>query len=270
MKLKKHLDLKNSKVLMGLFALLFMGSVAQTGAILKTQQPSRSVANQTAQVTTIQNCISVSHDYNTSEPLLSSEDQYLFRAYMNITNNCGYSIRIVNPMGLHLENPITNLKSGRVETLGQNNTPVVIPNLTSSEYGINTYAELLDCMLCQPSETNEYVSPAGRNGSLRAASLESGQSRTFAYVFLASVPNNPSYLFRLRPLNLKWFRTSALSDGIVQSSEIQTLNFGRAQSAELATDFIRIQQAGGGSGLIEQDVKNPIKTEVKDLSTKVQ
>jgi hypothetical protein len=269
MKFLKRLDVKNNKVLMGLLTLLFLGSAVQTAAILKTQNDIQN-KNLSAQLSQTQDCLNIAHEFNTSEPLTSiAPNEYVFKVYMNVKNNCSYPVSVITPYDLHLGETIDALKFGRFEVLGQNNSPSYIANPTSPEYGINILTEYLQCLLCESSVTNVYASPAGRDGTFRAFSIGAGQTRLMAYWVISTLPDNPGYLLRVRPMNISWFRQSANSDGVITSPEIRSQNLGRSLSGELATDFIRVQNIPG-SGMTELDEKNPVKPEVKDVNTKVQ
>ncbi len=272
MKSIKHLDIKNNKVLLGLFSLLFLLVTAQTAAILSTQDKVDS-NSQTSQVISSSGCISISPTYNFDEPMFFGEGStntpgnfYSFSMHYRITNNCLYPIKIVDPASLHTSLPIQNLKNTGLQIFNSVSeaSPIAVNDFLNNSYNIKAVGEIIDCYQCGSGAQTFHSSSVGNNGQVRVFSLAAGQTKAMNADVRFELPDNPSYIFRATLKNIKWFRDSALSDGSVSASEISTSSFHPSVVNNNASDYVRIYHGPTFSGLTGGETKdNTIKIDTK-------
>lgn len=264
MKLIKKIDLKNSKVLLGLFALLFMGSVAQTAAILETQY-SLDQSGQKAQVISPTTCITATHSRNLIEPFFYGDtgvltgNQYSYQMFFRIKNICSYDIKVVNPTSYDTPQPtLPSLKNTSVQIMNNLGSPVSL-DISNNVQNIRALSELLTCPGCESGATSVHTyptSPSGNN-SISVVNLAAGQSRNISMFVIVDVPDNTSELIRVKLNKLNWFRSdTALSDGIVQDSEITGTSFTSAFSNTTATSYLRAAHSPDYSGMMGDGTKN--------------
>jgi hypothetical protein len=260
MKIFKNVDLKNGKVLFGLFSLLFIMSIVQTSAILKSQN-SKQVAQVTN--TTISSsssdCLIIKQDVNKifSNPFFVGDPRdYSFTVGVKITNNCIRPVSVIDSatlIPLNKDGLISSLNYMKIDRFdGVTGSPVVIENL--SDFNIDAYTENASCVSC-PSGSMQYrFSPAGtlqyqNSTAVRTFPLAVGETRKFEFMVEVGVPNNMEFgwWLRAKPVKLSWFYNSAYNDNFLSADEIRTKNFTAAEQNTLATDYTIIVQEGNPS-----------------------
>ncbi len=271
--IKKMSDFKNQKVMFGLFAVLFMGSIVQTGAILKSQS-----SNQAAQVLLnsgpTKSCLSVTHLYNQSEffhngPDFSPPgDYYRFRGAYRIKNNCAFGVKI-------LDTDQYSQNIAKLQGLSWSGNPVDL-NLTDETVFPNSQwapAETVDCLNCfSPSDSAQsYPVSSQSSPTINAFPLSSGQERDYIVTKYVSVydSNDFSNLYqnyiRVMVNEIKYFKDSALSDGVVSSSEVATSLFTSSEKEMYVGDYVKFIHNGDYSGMAGED--SNIKDATKEGTT---
>lgn len=260
MKISKNLDLKNSKVIFGLFSLLFVVSIVQTSAILKSQNTNQ-VAKVSAGVdsaASISNtdCVVAGKDNNRifSNPFDVGEPRdYSFFVGINITNNCARPINIIDPSTFVPRSKLGSaqyLEYSRIERFnGATNSSLTIENPEDS--GLSSLLEIVSCMNCPAGSIQYRVSPIGlypyqNQNTVRTFNLGVGETRRFEFMVEHSVPNNMEFnlWLRVKPIKFSWFYNSAFSDGVVNVDEIKTRNLTPVEQENFATDYTIIVQEG--------------------------
>lgn len=264
--MKYHLDVKNHKVLFGLLSLLFVTSIVQTSAILKSETPDDT---QVAQVTSSGSCVTIDHNYNQlfSNPFLMADatgtprpDDYTYTLNVNITNGCPRPINIIDPDSLNTHVggkggvSVSDFSYFGADLLIGGIVPV--SPLSGNFYGITPIYELGTCTNCGQGSFQYQFSPLGTHThqnqpALRVYTVPVGQTRNFDLSVAVGVPHsteNAGWL-RARLLRLKWFYTSAYADNLVNANEIKTLSLSSSQQEEFATDWAIVTQDGNGPAM---------------------
>lgn len=272
----KNLDLKNYKVLMGLFTLLFLTSIVQAGTMLKVKQ-----LDQTAQVKdaltvkggnintkdnlidTIQpprggegDCLEygyVSNETHAYSNIIQSSPAYLnINSHFTLKNICTHDVYVVNPRDLVAQN--TPGVFNAVYTAVQYQNAGGFSDIYTLEDGepSNTFSygsENLSCPNCTTpdvSTTSNIVSSSPQQ--MGAFLLEPNQRRNFTLTYFLS----PNFInsgvqeavtldnFRLATKKFKWFKTSSLNDNLITAGEIWTQNLSPDQIENSAHDFIKM------------------------------
>lgn len=299
MKLLKKIDIKNNKVLLGLFALLFMGSAAQTLAILSSQQKSAQSA-QVLNYPTLNNsnqngCLEFTYNYNRVEPfLIPSEDigdgfsQYLFKTVGDFKNTCSYPINILNSSGLsprYMSVPDDNEgEGGRVTELVYEGLQILgsyepqnielsndLYHLTASQELFGCYAGVSDCT--QSSQMVSTPSSYSNDGQIQTFRLNPQQSYKMVINSIIVAPDNFPYPFRTKLKIVKWARSSSLSDGVLSVNEIEEKRFTATESNLYAHDFIRVAYNAGlvgeGSEIKSENTDEYFKEMMKEWEVKI-
>lgn len=267
--MKKHLDLKNSTVLLVLFALLFVTTSFHTLAIIRADNRNGSrQQNQTAQVvypskTTstgeipgvakdINNCIQVTPVANNLSGQvsnwLSTHNTYGYDMYYDLKNNCTSVVHMIDSGTLvtTTNSVLGSLEYGRIERLyGSTPTPLVVPIPTNSENIIGRIESLM-CFACPSNLTSYRSSPIGTfmlngNPSIKAFSIAVGATVRVKASTLIDVPDTSSSWYRIAPVRFKWFYQSALATSSTLGSqidpfEIRTYSFPDPNAS--ATDLV--------------------------------
>ncbi|MEZ4114259.1 MAG: hypothetical protein R3B65_02335 [Candidatus Paceibacterota bacterium] len=269
MKSSKHIDLKDHKVLLGLFSLLFIGSMVQTGAILKFSQSNQQVSQVLLSGST-KYCVSATHLYNQSEffhigPEGSQPgDYYRFRGNYRLKNNCNFGVKI-------LDTNQTSQDITKVQGLSWNGSPAdlsltdttVFPN---SQWAPSESLDCLNCFLPSDSAQSYTASFSPLSPTVNAFSLAPGQERDYIITRYVSVydSNDFSNLYqnyiRVMVTGIKYFKDSALSDGVVSANEITTSQFTSAERERYVGDYVKFIHSGEYSGIKETTKGDVIET----------
>lgn len=256
--MKKHLDLKNNKVLLVLFSLLFLTTAVHTLALIRVEdrsnQPAQVVKSDGGGLTLASSCVSVAKEYNKFfsnpfEPIVA----YDYTSYLdlNITNNCAYPISVINPATLNTNSApgvLATVSYTGVDYLDNLDHPAAVA-LPSNNLGITPSFEIGTCFGCPNGATQYRASPVGTYPYQGVNSIESftipvGQTRRFELDLGINVPDTNFMLWlRTKPTKIKWFYDSAYGDGIISAGEIQTKTFTAAEQKVLATDYVMVPQS---------------------------
>lgn len=284
--IKKMSDFKNQKVLLGLFSLLFIGSIVNTGAILKNQ-----AGHQTAQVAQVKTstltdpslargCLTTSPSYNQlfSNPFdIGNPLDYSFFVGMNITNNCTRPVNIIDPSTLTSQgkngilDQVSYMKLDRLD--GATNSPVNI-TLPGNNFGVEPYSEAAICLNCPSGSISYRFSPVGTyyeyqaiQPSVRTFPLAVGETKSFQFLLEVSVPHSSDFgwWLKAKPAKFDWFYNSAYADNIVLESEIRTHEFSTLAQETMSTDYLLVAQDGAdgssctdGTTLGFNDMNEPV------------
>lgn len=260
--MKHHVDLKNHKVLLGLFSLLFVTSIVHTSAILKNKNGEKD--QQAAQVSSSSSCITVKHRYNQifSNPFaivhdtgLPRPDDYNYTVNFDIINGCSRPISIIDPGSLNGIDKagMSTVSYFGIDGLAGGGASFALTPLPGNIYNVNPVWENGVCIDCGQGSLLYRHSSLGTDVSqgqpaLRVFTLAAGQTRNFDMTVAVSVPHStedPGWL-RARLLRVKWFYTNAYTDGLITADEVKTLNLSSAQQEQFATDWTIITQDGNG------------------------
>jgi len=271
MKFIKNLDIKNNKVLLGLFALLFVGSIAQTHAILKTRSELNN--GQSAQVisagslspnspSSSSNCLRVSPISSVTETLFTNPEIKNYIYYMNwsVKNICKFAINVVNPYVYHQGEGgiLTSLINTEVQVIDSVNNPINI-NVANNTYGIQGVTEAFLCISCESGAVTNHSYPEGFFEQIPTFNFDSEQTRNIKIFVNLSVPDNTSAFIRTRLKSLFYFRSStALADNIIQNSEIVTASFPNSFSNPTATSYFRANRPTYMDGLMGEGTRDEI------------
>jgi hypothetical protein len=279
--IKKMSDFKNEKVMFGLFAVLFMGSIVQTGAILKSQSVSQVAQVKTSTLTDAslaRGCLTTSPSYNQlfSNPFdVGNPVDYTFFVGMNITNNCARPVNIIDPSTLNSQdkngvlNQVSYMTLDRLD--GATNLPVNI-SLPDNNFEIDPYAEIVNCVNCPSGSISYRFSPVGtyyyQNAtSVRTFPLAIGETRSFQFLLDVSVPHSSGFgwWLKAKPFQFNWFYDSAYADNVVLESEIKTHEFSSLAQEAMSTDYLIVSQDGAdgsscqdGTSLGFNDMNEPV------------
>lgn len=250
MKLLKHLDTRNNKVMLGLFSLLFVVTAVHTNAILRMTTPE--TANQSAQVSLANNnCIQVNPGFNYTRvynsielPQNSTPYFKVTTTFFNIKNVCPYDVYIIGSQSLNrVATPEFSHVYTSLQKIGWQNQPETI-TIPSNLFGqpSSDFMELLEAY-GTPSPI-EIISPnvaTSANGRLASYKIEPNQTIDFILSNKHPYnPNSPVSAVRVSMNKLKWFNQSAAQDNIIVPKEVRTYNFPASLQQSMASDVLDV------------------------------
>ncbi len=283
MKFKNKLNLKSEKVLLGLFALLFVSSFATTGFILKQDKVANNAnKNQLAQIgpdivgpeALSRDCISLKPVERSTQVLFSFAPLFLpDNAYFDketkfeITNTCRYDIKIIDPRTLRRRTPqeivfqnmaphtvmvLRDLVSQGIQIKSSSNGPYPYIDLQDSNTNISAIndTDKMNCQSCGANGTASYFSLLAQDGesTLKTYNLNAGETKQFVMIAQLNIPENSTFRFRVTLRNVKWLRASDALDNYITEEEVKTHVLSLEESDLLASDFISIQHVPEYSG----------------------
>ncbi len=290
MKFKNKLNLKSEKVLLGLFALLFVSSFATTGFILKQDKVANNAnKNQLAQIgpdtppfTTVgSSCLiidSISGRRTNLQHVVDESNniddiQILNRNFFSVKNDCDFPIRLLSPNSLNTlvgqggNSYYTGFSNHLVQTEDPDNYPRGAINITDFNVFpsfVKSNGEILVCDNCLTPNPGIFINNSYVPNNSTVASYELQPSETKQFHFFTSVrfPHDSSLYYdsvRMLPVNLKWFKTASVeSDNYLSLNEIKTRTFSENEKNMFANDFIRMDELLGidGMDLVGSEYKN--------------
>ena len=244
--IKKMSDFKNQKVMFGLFAVLFMGSIVQTGAILKSQS-----SNQAAQVTVANtNCLQVTPKYNYTSVNnniaitdQSSEFNNIINIQFKVKNVCSYNIYVVSPQTINrVATPDFSHSYTSLQRLGWQNMPETITTL--GEYfpqPVNDFAEIMSAQSVGQVFTTS-APDVSTHSTQQVTSYRISPNQTRDFTLMNVLPFNYNFgpTLRLTIGSLKWSNQTAIQDNLIVPKEVKTYSLPTSLQDSIATDFLTI------------------------------
>lgn len=261
MKFKNRLNLKSEKVLLGLFALLFVSSFATTGLLLKQNKVASNSKTQLAQVVDISNtnptrvsqgCLTVTHKNNQANLSFLGDSEtypgnfYQLRFNFSIKNICNDTVSVIDSVSINeaLSRPQLSFFTGEPIDISftdssyfpQDNTPYS-----------SIAAQQSFCANCfpGPSPLSYSTSAAIANSpQILGYEIPAGQARDFSFdTSVMLYDNNNLSNIRLVIDKIRYFKRGAMNDNNLTSNEILSYVFTSEERNEYAGDFIKFNHA---------------------------